>query len=162
MTNKNNSIFKKLLNAILFLPRCLLWPFTFWRKKKPDYSLESLAKISWQEFEPLLHGIFKQRGYSVAEKQGSTFDGVDLVLQRDNEATYVKCKQWKEQEIDVTDVGELYVAMEADGIKYGIVITTGIFTPDAIDFSLGKALLLINGDDLSQMIEALQKSGVTR
>lgn len=121
-------------------------------------SSDYFKKLNTPEFEKLVYNIFKQRGYSVSEKRDGAYDGVDLVLQRDNGLTYVQCSQWQKQEVDITSIGELYVAMEVDAVKFGIVITSGVFTPDALDFSLGKSLMLINGVDLFQMIEALTPS----
>lgn len=125
------------------------------KQVSPQDASESLKDLTMQEFEQLVHRIFIQRGYSVADKRDGAFDGVDLILQRNSESTYVQFQHWQEQQIDETDVGEFYVAMEVDGVKHGIVITSGEFTADALDFSLGKSLMLINGIDLSQMIDAL-------
>ncbi len=121
----------------------------------PFAAAESLKDLDDGEFEKLVHRIFIQRGYSIAEKREGAYDGVDLILQRSSESTYVQYQHWKLQQVDETDLGEFYVAMEVDGVKHGIVITLGEFSPDALDFSLGKSLMLINGIDLSQMIDAL-------
>lgn len=125
------------------------------KQDSPQNASESLKDLAAPEFEQLVHRIFKQRGYSVADKRDGAFDGADLILQRNGESTYVQYQHWKDSQVDETDLGEFYVAMEVDGVKHGIVITSGEFTPDALDFSLGKSLMLINGIDLSQMIDAL-------
>ena len=167
MKNKNKSIFAELKDAVSKLPQWVSSHVHVVKKKKhespfsettPSQPSHSFADMEWEEFEQLVYKIFKQRGYSVSEKRDGAYDGVDLVLHRGNDATYVQCKQWKEQEIEITAVGELYVAMEVEGIKYGIVITSGVFTSDALDFALGKPLLLINGTDLNQMIDALNST----
>ena len=167
MKNKNKSIFKRLIDTVFTLPH---WASSHapdvkkaqqespFNQTESSHSSQSLSDMEWQEFEQLIHAIFRQRGYSVSEKQAGAFDGVDLVLKRDNETTYVQCKPSREEEVDITAVGELYVAMEVDAVKFGIVITPGVFSPEAIDFSLGKSLMLINGNDLAQMIDALNSS----
>lgn len=111
-------------------------------------------KMNWDEFEELVYNIFKQRGFSISEPQ----DEVDLVLEINNQITFVQCKQWKEQQVDVAAIIQLYTQMKEEGVRHGIVITSGVFTPEALDFALGKALLLINGTDLSQMIDTLNES----
>ena len=157
MTTQDKSIFSRLLAAIKSLFKTTPRNTEFSAATIND-TAHPLANMSRDEFEQLVYAIFRQRGYSVSEKHLGAYDGVDLVLHRDNELTYVQCKKWKEPEVDINDVGELYVAMESGGVKFGIVISSGVFTSEAIDFSLGKALLLINGADLSLMTEALNKS----
>ena len=161
MTNKNKSLLKKMLNSVFPWLKSSDVPSKQKKKTRSsakavsDNASGSLNKINSQEFEQFVYAIFKQRGYSVTEKSDSACDGADLVLQRNDESTYVQYKDWQEQQVDVTAIGELYVAMEFDGVKHGIAITMGEFTAEALDFTLGKSLMLINGVDFSQMIEAL-------
>lgn len=142
---KKKSIFSRLLGST---SRLAWW-------KGSGKSSKYLNKLGDKEFEKIVHEIFIQRGYTVSAKRSGAYEGVELILQRNKESTYVQYQHWKDPQVDVTEIGEFYVAMEVDGVKHGIVITSGEFTPDALDFSLGKSLMLINGADLSQMIEAL-------
>jgi len=161
MTNKNKSIFKKMLNSVF--PWFKSSDVSSKQKKKTSPSAQkisgndsnSMSNINSSEFEDFVYRIFIQRGYAVTEKSDDAYDGADLILQRNDESTYVQYKDWQEQQVDVTAIGELYVAMEFAGVKHGIAITMGEFTVEALDFSLGKSLMLINGVDLFQMIEAL-------
>ncbi|MFV1985318.1 MAG: restriction endonuclease [Thiohalomonadales bacterium] len=161
MTAKNKSIFKKMLNTVFPWLKKSDTPAKQKKKSQPSAKevsgndSHSSNNINSSEFEDFVHRIFIQRGYAVTEKSDNVYDGADLVLQRNNESTYVHYKDWQEQQVDVTAIGELYVAMEFDGVKHGIAITMGEFTAEALDFSLGKSLMLINGVDFSQMIEAL-------
>lgn len=164
MTKKRKSIFKVLIYIILFIPRGFISLFSGSKKKKSKSKTESsfsnspLNEMERLEYEPIVYGIFKQRGYVVSEKEGGACTGVDLVLKRTKEITYVQCQHWVDKEVDITSVSEFYVAMEMDGVEHGIVITSGGFSSEAIDFSLGKSLMLINGEDLIQMIDALKQS----
>lgn len=55
-----------------------------------------LNGMSWREFELLVGGAFRLRGYKVAEQGGASADGGgDLVLRKDGETFLVRCKQWK-------------------------------------------------------------------
>ena len=45
--------------------------------------------------------------------------------------------------------------MEEESVREGIIITTGLFTQEALDYSHAKHLLLINGVDLSLMVNTL-------
>ena len=120
-----------------------------------NHAFDYLKELNDEEFDKLISLIFKHRGYAVSEKRDKDEGGVDVELQINHEATLVQYRHWREHHVDVVVVDELYNAMETESAAHGIVITSGIFTPDALDFSLGKALMLINGVDLSQMVEAL-------
>jgi restriction system protein len=119
-------------------------------------SVDSLNNMNWQEFEQLVCEIFRQRGYSVSETQAGADVGFDLILKMNNEITLVQCKQWKKQKVGVSVVREIYGVMAAEGAQHGCVITSGKFTTDALKFAYGKTLLLINGEGLYKMIEALR------
>lgn len=167
MTKKRKSIFKVLIDIILFIPRGFI-SLLFGSKKNKSggktvsgFSNSPINKMERHEYEPIAYGIFKQRGYVVSEKEGGACTGVDLVLKRAKETTYVQCQHWMVKEVDITSVSEFYVAMEMDGVEHGIVMTSGGFSTEAIDFSLGKSLMLINGEDLTQMINALKQSSIT-
>lgn len=161
MSKKKKSLFEKMISTVSRLPWLKgsdepeLKKEKLFKQVSPQTATASLQDLNEQEFEKLVHRLFIQRGYSVADKRDGAFDGVDLILQRNNESTYVQLQHWQQLTIDITELGEFYVAMEMDAVKHGIVITSGEFTAEALDFSLGKSLMLINGIDLTQMIEAL-------
>lgn len=160
MMNKHISIFKELKEVVAKLPQWVSSHVPVVKNKKPEspftqeqynQSPESFMSMDWDEFAELIYNIFKQRGYSVAEP----YENIDLVLEMNNQKTFVQCKQWKEQQVDAVAIIKLYTQMKEEGIRHGIIISSGVFTPEALDFALGKALLLINGADLVQMVEAL-------
>ena len=172
MSNKKKSIFKKIMDSVSnFLSfKSSKTPSSkqkrntrssAQKKSGNDSNSNTLSDINSSELEDFVHRIFKQRGYTVTEIPEGAYDGANLELQRNDESTYVQYKDGKEQQVDVTTIGELYVAMEFAGVKHGIAITTGDFTAEALDFSLGKSLMLINGTDLSQMIDALPPASDT-
>jgi restriction system protein len=116
-------------------------------------SASSLSQMSWREFEALVQEAFRLRGYSVQRLGGDGPDGgVDLVLERDGEKTLVQCKQWRAFKVGVSVVRELYGVMAAQGATAGIVVTSGTFSQDAIDFAEGRNVRLIEGEELHGMI----------
>lgn len=168
MKNKKISIFEELKNAVSKLPDWVSSHVPVVHKKKPEspftptvlaHSSESFVEMDLNEFEKLVHTIFKQRGYSISEAESESEYEIDLVLKTDTETAFVQFKKWKETEIDVTKIIKVYTAMKERNARHGIVITAGEFTSEALDFALGKALLLINGTDLSQMVETLNEPG---
>jgi restriction system protein len=116
-------------------------------------SASSLSQMSWREFEALVQEAFRLRGYSVQRLGGDGPDGgVDLALKRDGEKTLVQCKQWRAFKVGVSVVRELYGVMAAQGATAGIVVTSGTFSQDAIDFAAGRNVRLIEGDELHELI----------
>ena len=110
------------------------------------------SALSNKEFEQLIKKLFVWRGYSVVEDNENN---IDLTLQQDGEVTFVQFYQWQQNSVDVSSIEYLFSAMESNEVQYGIIMSTGVFTEEAIEFSLGKKILLVNGKDLSQMVEAL-------
>lgn len=115
----------------------------------------ALLEMTWREFETLVGEVFRRRGYAVAEIGGNGPDGgVDLELRKGNELHLVQCKQWKALKVGVDVVRQLYGVMAARGATGGFVVTTGKFTSDAIAFSQGQNIELIDGEKLFGLIQA--------
>lgn len=112
-----------------------------------------LNGMTWQEFEMLVGEAFRLEGYTVAETGGGGADGgVDLALKKGGEIFLVQCKQWKAFKVSATTVRELYGVMAARGAAGGFVVTSGTFTRDAVAFSEGKNIELVEGPALMKMI----------
>lgn len=162
---KKESIFKVMLNTVSNLS----WlkgtalssnknmnPGKGFNQPASDHAFDYLKELDDHEFDKLIAMLFKQRGYSVSTEEQN--DSVDVVLKMNAESTFVQYRHWREYEVDVAVIEEFDAVMESESIPHGIVITTGLFTQDALDYSHGKHLLLINGVDLSQMVGALRTS----
>ena len=88
--------------------------------------------------------------------------GIDMVLHREREKFFVQCKQWKAYQVGVSVVRELYGVMAAEGAAGGFVVTSGKFTPSAIDFAAGRNVVLIDGAILFDMIRNARGSQGSR
>ncbi len=117
----------------------------------------SLGQMSWQSFEGLVQEAFRLQGYAVRRIGGDGPDGgVDLELRRGSETVLVQCKQWRAFKVGVAVVRELYGVMAAQGAAMGIVVTSGSFTQDAIEFASGRNVRLIAGPELFEMIREVR------
>lgn len=121
-----------------------------------DHAFDYLKELNDEEFEKLIIMIFKQRGYSIKDNVDEKL--VDLVLNMNNETTFVQYTHWREYKVDVAVIEAFYDFMKTEPAAHGIVITTGTFTTDALEFAPGKSIILINGVDLSLMIDVLTSS----
>lgn len=119
--------------------------------------LDSIAAMNWREFELLAGEAFRRRGYQVEETgQGGADGGIDLVLHKNGQTELVQCKQWRTRQVKVTMVRELWglaAHHRADGVK---LVCVGEFTRDASEFAKGKAIELINGERLLELVRAVQ------
>lgn len=112
----------------------------------------ALQDMSWAEFELLIGEAYRRQGYSVEETgQGGADGGVDLILRRGQNKYLVQCKHWRSTSVGVNVIRELY-GLVAAGADRGIIVTSGQFTKDAIDFARGKPLELIGREALAELI----------
>lgn len=124
--------------------------------------LDSLRALAWRDFEHLVGEAYRQQGYDVEETGGGGADGgVDLVLRGNGETVLVQCKQWRDRQVGVDKVRELFGVLTAERADRGILITSGSFTNDAHSFKVGKPLLLVDGPALAQLVDDVQKTHAT-
>jgi restriction system protein len=127
-----------------------------------DRSGDALRTMSWSDFELFVGQAFRMRGYAVRETGGGGADGgVDLKLSRDNEVFLVQCKQWRAFKVSVNIVRELFGVMAAQGAAGGFVVTSGVFTDEAMAFAKGRNIELIDGTALARMIERARVASET-
>ncbi|SUZ30226.1 restriction endonuclease [Xanthomonas euroxanthea] len=126
-------------------------------------SLESLAAGGWRQFELLVGEAFRRQGYSVEETGlGGADGGIDLILRKDGRRTLVQCKQWKRQQVGVSVVREMYGLLahhQAHAVKIACI---GTYTKDAERFAEGKPIELIGGEQLLDMIRAVQTTATAQ
>ncbi len=71
--------------------------------------MSDLRSLSWRQFESFIGEYFREQGYFVMETPEGPDNGVDLVLRKDGEKTYVQCKHWKTNTVGVEKVGSYWV-----------------------------------------------------
>ncbi|MCX6993585.1 MAG: restriction endonuclease [Kiritimatiellaeota bacterium] len=119
--------------------------------------LDSLRALSWREFEQLVGEAYRRQGYDVDETGGGGADGgIDLVLRGHGETVLVQCKQWRERQVGVVKVRELFGVVTAESANRGILVTSGNFSNDALSFKAGKPLTLVDGPALAQLVRDVQ------
>jgi len=139
--------------AVSFVRRMLLK-----RKFAAQRSLDDLRALTWRQFESVVGEAFRRQGYSVIEKgQRGADGGVDLQLTRAGKRYLVQCKQYRAWTVSVMIVREIFgvaAACKADG---AIVVTTGTFTNDAVEFAKGQPIELIDGRRLEAMVRDINR-----
>ncbi len=119
--------------------------------------LDSVLSLSWREFEHLVGEAYRRQGYDVEETGGGGADGgIDLVLRGHGETVLVQCKQWRDRQVGVEKVRELFGVVTAERADRGILVTSGNFTNEAQAFKVGKPLTLVDGPALEQLVRDVQ------
>src|SRR5208337_4326220 len=132
---------------------------TFLFNKQKD--MKTLRSMSWQDFERLVGEAYRQQGYTITETGGEGPDGgVDLVLNKNGETILVQCKHWKMESVGVVIVRQLLGVIYDKKASGGIVITSGTFTQEAIDFSKGNPIELVSGKELYAMIGRIKNTAI--
>lgn len=126
---------------------------------KAAKDIDAIRAMSWREFESLVGEFYRRQGYRVEDTGGGGADGgVDLLLRRDGEKVLVQCKQWRTFKVGVSIVREMYGVMVAEHADRVIVVTSGRYTNDAIQFARGKPMDLVDGAALARMIREVQNA----
>jgi restriction system protein len=121
--------------------------------------LENIRQLGWQEFELLVGEYFRRKGYAVQENGGGGADGgIDLVLTKTNQKTIVQCKRWKNFQVGVSPVRELYGVMVAENASACIFVSSGRYTQEAESFANNKPIELIDGEALYKLISDVRST----
>ena len=148
--------------AFVILVAALMSFFNQLKRKKlleNTDKLESIRQLSWQEFELLVGEYFRRRGYVVQENGGGGADGgVDLVLTKTGQKTIVQCKRWKNVQVGVSPVRELYGVMVAEKAVACIFVSSGRYTQEAESFAGNKPIELIDGEALYKLINEVRST----
>jgi restriction system protein len=113
-----------------------------------NQSIDKIRRLNWRQFEQFIGQHFKAQGYSVVETPAGPDGGIDLVLRKHGEKTYVQCKHWKASTVGVPKIRELLGAMTSGGATNGAFVTTGRFSEPARKFAEQHAIQLLDGSAL--------------
>jgi len=92
------------------------------------------------------------------ERGGSAPDGgVDLGLRTEGKATVVQCNHWREAQVSVQPVREIFVVMHAAGADAVVFVYSCAYTSNAVEFARDQPIRLIDGEELAGMVPAIQE-----
>ncbi len=159
-----NMVFKALAIPAPYFALFILFiaPFSFLnarRKAKQldaQKSIETIRQLHWRNFEELVAEAYRRQGYRVTEGGFGADGGIDLELRKGEERVLVQCKQWKAQKVGVSVVREMFGVLTASNADKVIVICSGKFTQQAIDFASDKPIELITGNELLSLVKDAQ------
>lgn len=105
--------------------------------------IESIRAMSWQEFETLIAETYRRQGFTVEETGGGGADGgIDLILRGKGHKAIVQCKHWRQRQVGVKVVREMVGVMTHEKADRVVIVTSGTYTQESLDFAKGKPILL--------------------
>lgn len=114
---------------------CRLYFYVKYRKVGLNYDemVHIIKHALPREFEVICANLFKANGYKVELTPPSNDHGKDIIL---NNNIYVECKHYSEINQIGREISEKLIGSCAEnGVKHGIIVTTGIFHQNAIDYA---------------------------
>lgn len=122
-----------------------------WQQQFGAAQAAELDELSGIEFEEFLAGLFRSQGYAV-ELTPSTGDyGADLILSKDGQRIALQAKRYR------GSVGVAAVQEALSGLAYyqchaAWVVTTGTFTPNALELAQKSGVKMIGRSDLGNLM----------
>lgn len=113
--------------------------------------LEDWKKLDGRKFEKIVALIYKNLGYQTKIIGGAGDRGIDIIIKKDRERTFIQCKQ-----MDIVSpkyVREFYgsVIDHLGEGERGLLVTTGGFTAEGKEFAKDKSIELIDGLKLEKL-----------
>ena len=117
--------------------------------------IEHLRELTWQQFEQVVADAYRARGYKVEESGGTGDNGIDLLMRSPTgELVAVQCKRWKEWQVGAPRIREFAGAMVQEKVSKGVFVTSGKFSPPAIQAAAKTKVELVDGGALIQLIRS--------
>lgn len=128
-----------------------------WRALRTARSVQDLQALSPSDFEELVAAFFRSFGHRV-RRVGQTGDhGVDLVVYTKDQGKWiVQCKRYRSS-VGEPVVRDFFGAMHHEAASRGFLMTTGSFTPQAVEWVRGKPITLYDGPGLVKLLRASRK-----
>ncbi len=130
-----------------------------WDRRYGQQQAAELCRLSGTEFEEYLAGLFQQLGYRVELTPTSGDYGADLLLFKHGQRTAVQAKCYSGS-VGVSAVQEVLAGMTYYQCDAAWVVTTGNYTPNAVELARISNVRLCGSTELGKWIKQLEDNGV--
>ena len=122
--------------------------------------------VTSREFEEIVEQLLKDEGFETLLTNSTRDGGRDIIATKAGingkpVVFYVECKRYARQnKVNVGIVRSLYGVQTSDKINKACVVTSSLFTKDAIEFAQKQNVMidLVDGDALYEMIQRSARS----
>jgi restriction system protein len=119
------------------------------------WSAEALRMLEWKRFEQLCAKYYEAVGFTTATLAAGPDGGIDVKLFKldpTKPLAVVQCKAWNTHPVGVKEIRELLGVMVHEGVGRGIFVTTGTYSPDALQFGAANPIQLLDGDAFTKKL----------
>ena len=121
------------------------------------FDLENIQSLAPIEFENLVKSLFIKMGFNATTTKTTGDGGIDIIAINEQPIVggkyVIQCKRYTTgNNIGEPAIRELFGIMHAENANKGILITTSDFSKQAITFAQDKAIELINGSSLLNLL----------
>ena len=126
----------------------------------PDVGVEALLSLGPDEFEALIADWLTSLGWYAKQTSRTRDGGIDIVASNPDPIAggryLVQCKRYAPgNPVGASAVREFYGVLQDQDAVRGLFVTTSAFTRDAIEFTSGKRITLLDGPAIcSQLLQA--------
>lgn len=128
-----------------------------WERNYGLAQVHELDKLGGVEFEEYLAGLFRKQGFKVELTPSSGDYGADLLLIKDGKRIAVQAKRYAGS-VGVAAVQEALSGMAYYQCSAAWVVTTGTFTPNAVELAEKSNVRLIGRAELGMMIARMAET----
>lgn len=126
-----------------------------WQQHYGSLHVDELKKLSGTEFEGYLAKLFKSQGYQVEMTPLTGDYGADLILHKDQQRIAVQAKCYTGS-VGVAAVQEALSGMAYYRCHNAWVVTTGNYTPNAVELAKKSNVRLFGSSELGKLILQMQ------
>jgi len=115
------------------------------------WTLELLRHLEWRRFEELCTAYFEALGFTTRITRSRADGAADIALRVEGAETasvLVHCKAWSAYPIGLKPLQELFSGMAPAGVGEAVLVTSGRFTPPAVEFAAKNNIRLLDGTRL--------------
>jgi restriction system protein len=117
-----------------------------------------LDRSNWPGFAGLVAMFYRHSGCSVTEVRGGEPDGGCLLaFCKGGKKILVQCQPWNAAHADAPSVRDLYKTQLEEQADRAVLFTSGVFSLEALNFTAGKQMLLIDGQSCLDLAPQLHQ-----
>jgi restriction system protein len=120
---------------------------------------ELLKHLEWRRFEELCAAYYEALGFGTRLTRSRPDGGIEIGLWAEGSGSagfIVHCKPWDAYRVGINALRELHRAMAASGVRKGVLLTSGRFTHEAVNFAARESIELIDGAGLLGRLAQLE------
>ena len=118
-----------------------------------EHRLQVFRSMPAQEFSNAVEQALVRDGFAVTKLNRPE---ADFSITTEERGGLVACKRWKVPTTGIEPLRELYQAAAETEREECIYVTTGVFTPNAMQFAVDKKIRLLHGGALVQFLREVK------